>query len=397
MLGQIIETTDNFIASVPKNKRKQYGQFFTNLTTAKFMAGLFNFDLSKPNIEILDAGAGTGILSAAVVQRLISIGYQGRIRITCYETDSLVLPLLEKNMSILKEQANISYIIKNENYITSQPFAVNSLFRDNENIYDYVIGNPPYLKVSKDANEAKTMQCVCHGAPNLYFLFWAMGIYNLKQGQELIYIVPRSWTSGAYFKKFREYLFDNCVITDIHLFDSRDKVFNGESVLQETIIIKIKKTTVIPESINITTSSTSDFSDIKYFKTSYDTVVARNQFVYLITNEEDANVLHVINNFHKTLPEIGLKMQTGIIVDFRTKEVLRDKLEEGAYPLLYAQHIKGGKVIWPLGKEGEVIKTERAGFLQKKQRLPVSKTIHLKRRRKKIAMWYIFEAKIFTV
>ena len=71
MLGQIIETTDNFIASVPKNKRKQYGQFFTNLTTAKFMAGLFNFDLSKPNIEILDAGAGTGILSAAVVQRLI--------------------------------------------------------------------------------------------------------------------------------------------------------------------------------------------------------------------------------------------------------------------------------------------------------------------------------------
>ena len=153
-------------------------------------------------------------------------------------------------MSILKEQANISYIIKNENYITSQPFAVNSLFRDNENIYDYVIGNPPYLKVSKDANEAKTMQCVCHGAPNLYFLFWAMGIYNLKQGQELIYIVPRSWTSGAYFKKFREYLFDNCVITDIHLFDSRDKVFNGESALQETIIIKIKKTTVIPESIN---------------------------------------------------------------------------------------------------------------------------------------------------
>ena len=59
-----------------------------------------------------------------------------------------------------------------------------------------------------------------------------MGIYNLKQNQELVYIVPRSWTSGAYFKKFREYLFNNCVITDIHLFESRDKVFDGESVLQ---------------------------------------------------------------------------------------------------------------------------------------------------------------------
>ena len=365
MLGQIIENTDSFIASVPKDKRKKYGQFFTNLTTAKFMAALFNFDLSKPNIEILDAGAGTGILSAAVVQRLVENGYQGHIHITCYETDNIVLPLLEKNMSVIMEQADVSYIIKNENYITSQPFGINSLFQDNENIYDYVIGNPPYLKILKDANEAKAMPSVCHGAPNLYFLFWAMGIYNLKQGQELVYIVPRSWTSGAYFKKFREYLFDNCVITDIHLFDSRDKVFNGESVLQETIIIKIRKTTVAPESINITTSSTSDFSDIKHFKTSYDTVVAKNQFVYLVTNEDDANVLHVINNFHRTLPEIGLKMQTGIIVDFRTKEVLRDKLEEGAYPLLYSQHIREGKVVWPLGKEGEVIKTERNGFLQK--------------------------------
>ena len=365
MLGQIIENTDSFVASVSKDKRKKYGQFFTNVTTAKFMASLFNFDLYKPNIEILDAGAGTGILSAAVVQELIHRGYQGHIHITCYETDKLVLPLLEKNVSIIMEQANVSCVIRKENYITSQLFAIDSLFRDNEAIYDYIIGNPPYLKIPKDADEAKSMPSVCHGAPNLYFLFWAMGIYNLKQGQELVYIIPRSWTSGAYFKKFREYLFNNCVITDIHLFESRDKVFNGESVLQETIIIKIRKTTTIPDSINITTSSTSDFSDIKRFKASYDTVVAKNQFVYLVTDEEDAKVLQMINHFHRTLPEIGLKMQTGIIVDFRTREVLRDKFEEGAYPLLYSQHIRDGKVVWPLGKEGEAIKTERDGFLQK--------------------------------
>lgn len=365
ILGKIIGNTDSFIASVPKDKRKKYGQFFTNVTTAKFMASLFNFDLFKSNINVLDAGAGTGILSAAIVQELIDRGYKGKISITCYETDNLVLPLLEKNMSIIMEQANVSYVIRRENYITSQSFAANSLFKDNENIYDYIIGNPPYLKISKNADEAKTMPSVCHGAPNLYFLFWAMGIYNLKQGQEMVYIIPRSWTSGAYFKKFREYLFNNCVITDIHLFESRDKVFNGESVLQETIIIKIRKTKNVPDSINITTSSTSDFSDIEYFKTSYDTVVAKNQFVYLVTNKEDANVLHVINNFHRTLPEIGLKMQTGIIVDFRTREVLRDRLEEGAYPLLYSQHIREGKVVWPLGKENEVIKTEKNGFLQK--------------------------------
>ena len=209
---------------------------------------------------MLDAGAGTGILSVAVVQRLLDDGYSGHIHLTCYETDSLVLSLLQENLSIISRHADLSFTIKNENYITSQHFGVGSLFRDDENLYDYVIGNPPYLKIPKDADEAKTMLAVCHGAPNLYFLFWAMGIYNLKQGQELVYIVPRSWTSGAYFKKFREYLFQTCVITDIHLFESRDKVFDGEPVLQETIIVKVKKTTQRLSSIRLTTSATSDFS-----------------------------------------------------------------------------------------------------------------------------------------
>ena len=77
MLNEVIENTERFIASVPKAKRKKYGQFFTNSTTAKFMASLFCFDLSKQKIEILDAG--TGILAAAVVQKLYELGYVGKI------------------------------------------------------------------------------------------------------------------------------------------------------------------------------------------------------------------------------------------------------------------------------------------------------------------------------
>ena len=45
--------------------------------------------------------------------------------------------------------------------------------------------------------------------------------------------MPRSWTSGAYFQKFREFLFNNMVIEHVHLFESRDKVFDKESVLQK--------------------------------------------------------------------------------------------------------------------------------------------------------------------
>lgn len=352
------------MASVPKSKRKKYGQFFTNVTTAKFMASLFDFDLSKPKLRVLDAGAGSGILSVAVVDKLVNDGYSGEIHLVCYETDEHVLSLLKTNLELTKSKYGVHYEIIESNYITSQTFESDSLFDDDGRVYDYIIGNPPYLKISKDADEAKMMPSVCYGSPNLYFLFWAMGIRNLTQGAELVYIIPRSWTSGAYFKRFRQYLFANCVITDMHLFDSRDKVFDGESVLQETIIIKVKKTTEKPCCINITSSSTSAFEDIVRFSAPYETIVAKNQFVYLATNEKDVKVLSQVNRFDTTLPDINMRMQTGIIVDFRTREVLRNQLEDDAYPLFYSQHIKSGRVVWPLGKAGEVIKTDRKGYLQ---------------------------------
>ncbi len=364
IIAEVVRNTNDFIASVPKSKRKKLGQFFTTASTAIFMANLLKIDFAKNHLELLDAGAGTGVLSAALLDHIFKNGFKGTVHLTCYETDDEVLPILEKNLILAKLVYGVDYTLRKENYITTQYFGVNSLIDDDRDKYDYIIGNPPYLKISKDALEAKVMPDVCHGAPNLYFLFWAMGIYNLKPNQELVYIIPRSWTSGAYFKKFRSYMFSQCVITDMHLFESRNKVFNGESVLQETIIVKVKKTTNKPQYISITTSSTSDFRDLKQFWAPYDIVISKNQFVYLVADIGDAEVLERVNKLPNTLPDIKMKMQTGIIVDFRTKEVLRDKMEEGAFPLLYSQHIMDGRVTWPLGKNGEVIKTDRTAFLQ---------------------------------
>ncbi|MCM1518165.1 MAG: Eco57I restriction-modification methylase domain-containing protein [Pseudoflavonifractor sp.] len=329
------------------------------------MANLFEIDYSKQEINILDAGAGTGILSIALLEKIYRDGYTGNLHLTCYENDEKVLPILEDNLKLSQSIYGISYDIRATNYITSQYFGTNSLLGYDGDQYDYVIGNPPYLKISKDAQEARLMADVCHGTPNMYFLFMTMGIYNLKPEQELVYIIPRSWTSGAYFKKFRSYLLSHCIIMDIHLFESRNKVFDNESVLQETMIMRVRKSRAIPDTIRITTSSTSDFNDLVSFTPPYSDVVSKNQIVYLISDKKDADVVERINRLPKTLLDIKLKMQTGIIVDFRTKEVLRDKMESGAFPLLYSQHIKkNGIVSWPIGKDGEVIKTDHPAYLQ---------------------------------
>ncbi|MDQ9766372.1 SAM-dependent methyltransferase, partial [Acinetobacter baumannii] len=77
---------------MPKTQRKAYGQFFTPELTARFMASLFHIDTSLTEIRILDTGAGTGVLSAAIVERIIQIGYNGHIHLVCYENDKNVIP-----------------------------------------------------------------------------------------------------------------------------------------------------------------------------------------------------------------------------------------------------------------------------------------------------------------
>ena len=363
-LDTAYNTTATFVESISKSERKKYGQFFTSRKTAEFMSSLFTVDYNKEELRLLDAGAGTGLLTTALVEHLRENGYKGVISVVCYENDLKVLPTLAENLENLKAHLNIRYEIRIDNYLTSQNFSGTDLYKGDIEQYDLIIGNPPYLKISKDAPEAKAMPEVCYGAPNLYFLFWAMGIRNLKDDAELVYIIPRSWTSGAYFESFRRYLFAHCVITNIHIFGSRDKVFDGESVLQETMIVKVKKTTEKPREIRMSSSATSDFCDIKYYKVDYNTVVAPNNFVFLVTNEKEAEVLNRVNNQNCTLETDNLRMRTGIIVDFRTREVLRDNDEDGSFPLFYSHHIKDGKVTWPAGREAEYIVTDKKSYLQ---------------------------------
>lgn len=181
-----------------------------------------------------------------------------------------------------------------------------------------------------------------------------------------VYIIPRSWTPGAYFKRFREYFLTEGKLEHIHLFVSRNKVFDKEDVLQETIIVKVKKIQDEVETVTITSSkSNKDFKDITTLTVPYKLVVSDKDFyVYLVTNKNEVDVLKKLHKFNKTLPDIGLKMKTGLIVDFRNQDILRDKEEEGTIPLFYSQHIKQGKVQFPIQKEQEYVVTDQHGLMQ---------------------------------
>jgi len=370
LLDRVVESTTEYIETMPKTMRKKYGQFFTSKETAVFMASLFDITEDNRTISILDPGAGSGILSIALLERINDYSIEA-VKLVCYENDEKIIPILKDNLEYAKHNVSfqLTYEIRNENYILDNEVEYNNMIGANPepNKYDIVIGNPPYKKIPKDAVEALAMQDICYGTPNLYFLFTEMAIFNLKIDAEMVFIIPRSWTSGAYFNAFRQKLFSESIIEHMHLFVSRNKVFENESVLQETMILKLCKTCQKPDYITITTTnSNKDFSEITSFQAPYDIVVCgKDKYVYLVTNAEEVETLRQLNQWGDTLPSLGLKMKTGLTVDFRNREALRDTAEETAVPLFYSQHIQSGKVIFPIGKEHEYLVTGQSGLLQK--------------------------------
>lgn len=370
MLDIVIAKTNEYIENMPKQERKQYGQFFTSLETARFMAQMYDLTNVAGEVTILDAGAGSGILACALLEQLEQHTSVKKIKLICYENDSKIISLLRDNLRYCQTELSkeLSFEIRETNYILEQSIDFNLASVQVEK-YDLVIGNPPYMKIGKKTAEAIAMESVCYGAPNLYFLFATLGLFNLKDGSEMVYIIPRSWTSGAYFKRFREYFLTEGRLVQVHLFVSRDKVFDKENVLQETMIVKVRKTQQTLATVKITSSvSGNDFSELQVLEVPYNVVVnGENLYVYLPTNEQEAAVLETMQRWHNTLPSLGMKMKTGITVDFRNYEYLQDDAGNDAVPLIYPQHLQQGKVVFPVQREKEYIATKKAGLLQKNE------------------------------
>lgn len=117
-------------------------------------------------------------------------------------------------------------------------------------------------------------------------------------------------------------------------------------MLQETIIIKVVKDINNPRTVRITSSlANGDFNSSSTLNVPYSLVISGTEkYVFLPTTIRDIETIKKINKYHLTFPEIGIKMKTGIVVDFRNKDLLCQTQSEDCVPLFYSQNIKNGRV-----------------------------------------------------
>jgi len=97
-----------------------------------------------------------------------------------------------------------------------------------EELFDTVIGNPPYVKARdiSPATRGRLGSLLLNGHSNLYLYFIEKCVRQLKPGGELVFITPRDFLKATGAARLNAWLFDQGSFTDlIELGDAR--IFSG--------------------------------------------------------------------------------------------------------------------------------------------------------------------------
>jgi adenine-specific DNA-methyltransferase len=98
---------------------------------------------------------------------------------------------------------NVKWNIKNADALT---------VADYDNKMDYVIGNPPYVRVhnlEENYSAVKSFHFANGGMTDLYLVFFELGFRMLKKDGKLCYITPSSWLNSLAAANMRNYLFQH--------------------------------------------------------------------------------------------------------------------------------------------------------------------------------------------
>ena len=387
---------EKFISTLSRQEQKQIGQFTTPQNIANYMSDRLlenNFCQKHSTFKILDPGAGTGVLGISLVQKIFSINSNAIVQIVSYENDNNALKVLKHNYKLIFKWAKnnnlkFTYTIKPQNYILDGYNLFDYGINNHENEYDLIISNPPYKKLRKDSEEATAMPFIVHGAPNLYGLFWAKSIIELKPNSNSIFIIPRSWMSGSYFTKLRQFIFSQGNISEIHSFEARKNKFGNAKVLQELVIVVFKKRSAINQIRYFTHNSVSLLDKTNYIMADKaNVVVGKEQRIYLVNSKKDIETLKWANRFSSTVEKSGLKMKTGLTVCFRNKSLLEDEGSSENVPIIFSDNISKHSVHLNRKKD-QFLKKKRNGLLQNNQDYIFVKRFSSKEEKRRIQTAY---------
>lgn len=352
-----------------RDTQKSDGHYLTPAAIATFMAGQSSYP--GPHMRTLDPGSGTGILATAVCEAACDSGAVKSLHVDACETDPVLAGLTRLSLAftrywLAQRGVEMAFDVRHGDFVLEHAAALESQTKDNGNRvnpdgldggYDLVISNPPYFKIRKDDPRAVAWASVVHGQPNIYSLFMAVSAELLSETGKLVYIVPRSFASGPYFRRFREAFFQRVAPTAVHLFESRKDVFENQTVLQENLIIAAHSRRTDGQAVDggqvlvSHSKGARDLADRKSLIVDLDSVLdlgSENMELSIPLCAGDLELAETIRAWPNTLHSLGLEISTGPVVPFRaTRFLSHNAFDSSTVPLLWMQHVRPMRTAWP--------------------------------------------------
>ncbi len=327
------------------------GQFFTPSPAARMIASMLPSH-NCHRVRLLDPGAGVGSLTAAAVERFAGLGVR-ELEIVAWEIDERLHPPLRATLEqcaawAADQKLALRWDLRGDDYIEATSIAVADDSKGTPERFDAIVMNPPYRKVSGNAGERRALERIGLPITNLYTAFLALAATQLASGGVMAAITPRSFANGRYAAPFRRFFFDLVGIEQLHLFESRVRVFADSDVLQENVIFSVRRD-ASPQNVRLSFShGIDDVSKVR--EVSIDEILPSadpQRFLRIPTDKGDTEVAKAMAALPASLVDLGIAVSTGRVVEFRAREHLRLTPESGTAPLVRSNHFKNNAIRWP--------------------------------------------------
>lgn len=244
-MSKLLEHTKKFMEEADIEDRKKKGQYFTKEHLKN--KSLKNIVI-KDGDQILENSCGTGEFIDSILK------LNSKTNVDAFDIDDKLCNLVKKIYP--------SVNVRCENW----------LLNTSKKKYDKIIGNPPYFEIAKtrckDMGYERFLK-FCKSKPNIYSFFIAKSIEQLKDGGELIYVVPTSMNNGYGFSPLRDFIIENCNIENIIIHSDDD--FDAQQNSMTLHLKKLKNNEVNNGKFIYTNKGITIFSkDIESIKKKFD-------------------------------------------------------------------------------------------------------------------------------
>jgi len=290
-------------------------------------------------VRLLDPGAGAGALSESFARLCANATKILTVEIDAVEQDILLAQSLEERW---KGIAGRRVIQENFVFFALAELEKSAAFRVS---YTHALLNPPYVRIARDGDEATALRKHGIHLTNLYAAFISLSLKLLSSGGELVAIVPRSFCNGRQYQSLRTQILRESSIERIHVIDSRRDAFKHDGVIQENVILKLRKGAPQGD-IEVSFSKNSTFEDTRKYQRPFAEVVevSDESSVFRLA---DKDMPLRLTGARYPLALVSLSVSTGQVVDFRVALHLRSFISSETAPLIHAHHITEGGLEWP--------------------------------------------------